>query len=283
VVRRVFSLVFSEHLFQGAVRLDEHAHERASLGIALHGSYCIDARGSRAQVRAPMVAYFPAGVRRSVTFGPGVTLVLWVELPDELSARVGAPRRDPLGFVPAGSGRPEWLAHRLMDELRREDEASALLLQGRVLELLGMLARGLEKSGPPAPPWLARALRALDDSHGAVRLGRLAAACDRHPSHLARAFKRHMGCSVGEYARSSRVSRARGLLMASALSLAEVAAECGYADQAHFSREFRRHSGTTPLAFRKSVVPRNDRSSASRRDKTRAPGPDRNARVRRSS
>jgi transcriptional regulator GlxA family with amidase domain len=92
-----------------------------------------------------------------------------------------------------------------------------------------------------------------------------------------------MGCSVGEYARASRVSRARCLLMASPLSLAEVAAECGYADQAHFSREFRRHSGTTPFAFRKSVEPRNDRSSAPRRDKTGAPGPDRNAPVRRSS
>jgi AraC family transcriptional regulator len=270
-VRRVEGLVFSEHLFRGPVRLDEHAHERASLGIALHGSYRIDVGRSRARVRAPMVAYFPAGVRRSVTFGPGITLVLWIELPDELSLRIGAPRRGPLGFLPVGSGRPEWLAHRLLDELRREDRASALLLQGRVLELLGTLARSLAGGGPPAPAWLGRALRALDDSHGGVRLGRLAATCGRHPSHLARAFKQHMGCSVGEYARQSRVSRARCLLMTSSLSLAEVAAECDYADQAHFSREFRRLCGTTPFDFRRSAGSRTGSAKPSRGDKTQPP------------
>jgi AraC family transcriptional regulator len=281
-VRRVEGLEFSEHLFHGPIRLDAHAHERASLGIVLHGSYRIEADQSRVDVRAPMVAYFPAGVKRSVMFGPGTTLVLWIELSDELSSRIGAPHREPLGFVPLGSGRPEWLAHRVLDEVRREDEASALLLQGRVLELLGTLARSLAGGGPAALPWLARALRALDDSCGGLRLGQLAATCGLHPSHLARAFKQHMGCSVGEYARQSRVSRARCLLTASPLSLAEVAAECGYADQAHFSREFKRLCGTTPLAFRRDEEARNDGAKASRGDKTRGFGADKNARVRRS-
>jgi len=281
-VRRVDGLVFSEHLFSGPVRLHEHEHARASLGIALHGSYRIEAGASRLDVRAPMVAYFPAGVTRRVAFGPGTMLVLWIELPDELSSRIPGPGQGPLGFVPLGSGRPEWLAHRLLSEGRRTDDASALLLHGRVLELLGTLAESLAASGPQSPSWLARALGALEDAGGGLRLGRLAATCGLNASHLARAFKRHMGCSVGEYARQSRVSRARCLLAASPLALADVAAECGYADQAHFSREFRRLCGTTPRAFRRTAQARNGCARPSRADKTRRSGPGRNTGARRS-
>lgn len=281
-MRRVGELVFSENVFRGPLRLPEHAHERASLGVALHGSYTVEARGSRVEATAPMVAYFPAGVKRAVTFGPGTTLVLWIELPDTLSARLGAPRGGPLGFLPVGSGRPEWLAHRLLAELRRDDEASALLLEGRVLELVGTLARSLHGDRPRAPAWLGPALRRLEDSSGGVRLARLAAACGLHPSHLARAFKAHMGCSVGDYARRARAARARSLLSCSSLSLAELAHECGYADQAHLSREFRRHYGTTPLAFRRGTGSRKPGARPSHGDKTHALRPDTNPPVRRS-
>jgi len=37
--------------------------------------------------------------------------------------------------------------------------------------------------------------------------------------------------------------------------LATIAAECGFADQSHFTRAFRRIAATTPLRFRQAVVP----------------------------
>jgi AraC family transcriptional regulator len=265
----VEGLLLSEYFVEGPLRLREHAHERASLGILLHGSYRIDAGKDRIQVFAPMVAFFPASVAREVTFGPGAALVLWIELPEALSSRVGARRRSPLGFVPISSGRPEWLAHRLLAEFRGTDDASALFVQARVLEMLGTLARHVRGKRPSVPPWLEGALRALHASGGGLRLGRLAALCDLHPAHLARAFKQHMGCAVGEYARQSRVTRARSLLMASRLSLAEIAAECGYADQAHFSREFKRAYDMTPRSFRRMVPKRNGETNSLRGDKTR--------------
>jgi AraC family transcriptional regulator len=249
-VRRVGGLVLSEFLVSGPATLASHAHPGASLSLLLHGGYRVDAGRRTLDVNAPMVVFFPANVGRRVVFAPGVTLFLWIELPDALSARLGALRECSAGFVPLSSGRPEWLAHRILAEVRAQDAASALLIEGRVLELLGALVR-VAAGAPAQPGWLAVALRAIDDHVGRIPLARLARACRLHPAHLSRAFKQHMGCSVGEYSRQSRVSRARLLLRESTLGLAEIAAECGFADQAHFSRVFKRLVGSTPLRFRR--------------------------------
>jgi AraC-like DNA-binding protein len=58
---------------------------------------------------------------------------------------------------------------------------------------------------------------------------------------------------VAGYIRSQRLERARALLVTAppdTLSVADVAAECGFADPAHFSRLFRRAYGASPAQFR---------------------------------
>jgi len=49
------------------------------------------------------------------------------------------------------------------------------------------------------------------------------------------------------------VLRACQELTAGDAPLAEVALRAGFADQSHFTREFRRHVGVTPAAFRRSA------------------------------
>jgi AraC-like DNA-binding protein len=204
-----------------------------------------------------MVGFFPARRARRVAFVPGPVLFLWVELPDVLTARLGRVKENVCGFVPASSGRPEWLAHRLLADVRATDTASGLLLQGRILEILGTLAgHDAAVEGPSQPPWLPAVLKAMGERARRIPLSELARISRLHPAHLSRAFKQHMGCSIGEYSRQSRVSRARALLVATTLSLADIAAECEFADQAHFSREFKRLAGSTPLRFRRETASR---------------------------
>jgi len=251
-VREVDGLVVSEYLLSGPLTLERHAHGAASLSLLLHGGYRVETPTGAQEIRAPMVAFFPGALERRVIFGAGPVLFLWVELPAALTARLGGVRPNACGFVPASSGRPEWLAHRLLADVRATDAASGLRLEGRLLEILGSLPGPGEGTAGSQPAWLPAVLRALDARADRVPLAELARVCGLHPAHLCRAFKAHMGCSIGEYGRQSRVSRARTLLLASELGLAAIAAECGFADQAHFSREFKRQTGRPPGAFRRA-------------------------------
>jgi AraC-like DNA-binding protein len=79
----------------------------------------------------------------------------------------------------------------------------------------------------------------------------LADALGVSPYRLSRAFPAELGISLTHYRNRVRVGRALGRLEDGAPSLAALAAELGFADQAHLTRTVRRHTGCTPAAVRR--------------------------------
>ncbi|MCD1287516.1 helix-turn-helix domain-containing protein [Brevibacterium sp. GP-SGM9] len=67
--------------------------------------------------------------------------------------------------------------------------------------------------------------------------------------HLNGQFTAEFGIGPKEAARVIRFDRARRMVAARRLSLAEISAACGYTDQAHLNREFRALSGTSPVRW----------------------------------
>jgi AraC family transcriptional regulator len=71
------------------------------------------------------------------------------------------------------------------------------------------------------------------------------------PSHLQTLFRNALGVSVYQYVLQRRVERARSLLQSDHLSLNDVAAESGFADQSHMARHMRRILNTSPRVLRR--------------------------------
>ena len=82
--------------------------------------------------------------------------------------------------------------------------------------------------------------------------------------HLTRLFHAVTGMSAKQYLVAARIARARQLLSDKRLSVGQVAAECGYDDQFHFSRQFRSITGTSPSAFQRLPIQKNDEITAGR-------------------
>ena len=78
-----------------------------------------------------------------------------------------------------------------------------------------------------------------------VTLQELAELAQANPFVLLRQFKRDYGVTPHEYLRVHRVNRAREFIRRG-LRLADVAALCGFADQSHLNRQFKRTVGVTP-------------------------------------
>ncbi len=81
----------------------------------------------------------------------------------------------------------------------------------------------------------------------------LAAIAGVHRVHVARAFRDHLGCTVGDYVRRLRVRCACELLTATAVPLTDVAMRAGFFDQSHMTRVVKRFLGVTPASLRRAT------------------------------
>jgi AraC family transcriptional regulator len=80
----------------------------------------------------------------------------------------------------------------------------------------------------------------------------IAATIGLSKSHFCRAFKSTLGTSPMTYVAARRIERAQRIMRTSAETLADVALSCGFADQSHLNRHFRRVVGVTPGQWRRS-------------------------------
>jgi AraC-like DNA-binding protein len=156
-------------------------------------------------------------------------------------------------------------------------------LRNRAIELedvLGRAARRLVMELYDAPTWEARftildrelasriltakapsaavtwVWRRLVQTGGRVSIGTLVDEVGVSQRHLIGQFREQIGLSPKTLARVLRFGRAvRVIKDVSRPNLAEIAQDCGYYDQAHFSRDFRAFAGVTPTELVRSQLP----------------------------
>jgi AraC-like DNA-binding protein len=81
-------------------------------------------------------------------------------------------------------------------------------------------------------------------------------------SCFGRTFRREMEETFVPYVNKLRVAKAIRFLEESDLSMSEIAFECGFTNQYHFTRIFKKLVGTPPREFRRRLRVRRDRSAS---------------------
>ncbi|NLB41530.1 MAG: helix-turn-helix transcriptional regulator, partial [Clostridiales bacterium] len=74
------------------------------------------------------------------------------------------------------------------------------------------------------------------------------------PPHLQKVFLKHVGITPYQYIMDYRHQRAKKLLETTAASIEEIARQCGFVNNAHFSTTFKQKEGMPPLSYKKSLT-----------------------------
>ncbi|MGI8578518.1 MAG: helix-turn-helix domain-containing protein [Nocardioidaceae bacterium] len=110
----------------------------------------------------------------------------------------------------------------------------------------------------PAPRFARReiawAWECLQRRQGDIRVQTLADQVGWSRRHFSQQFRAELGIAPKEAARIMRFQASHRLIRAGGAGLAEVAAGCGFADQAHLTREWRELAGYSPTRWRRDEL-----------------------------
>ncbi|HKQ78126.1 MAG TPA: AraC family transcriptional regulator [Blastocatellia bacterium] len=252
----VAGIGLTETVYPAHADLPLHAHESAYFCLVLKGSYQeIDAR-QRRLCRPAMLVFHPAGEAHANSFGNEGGACFNLEFGPAWMERISAaaPTLDaPVTFAGAPTA---GLAARLRNEFHLMDNLSTLAIESLALELIVATARHhtLRDASQGKPPlWLKQAEEFVRARFAEpLTLNEIAAAINRHPVHLVRQFRRHHGCTIGDYIRRLRLESACHRLTTTDEPLVIIALACGFSGQAHFSTFFKRATGLSPARYREA-------------------------------
>jgi AraC family transcriptional regulator len=232
-------------------RLQWHGHDEPYLTYVIRGSYREKTRINTRECLQHCLVVHPAGEIHADEFS-AETRCLNIHIDRDWRCRFDRTLSTP---AVAASSAISAIIARAAREVRSPDGVSAIVTEGLMLELFGELSRS--RTADRAPAWLCAVREEIESRfRDSLTLASLASAANVHPVHLARAFRRYFGRTVGEMIRELRVRHAQNRI-GCGMSLRDAAAEAGFADQSHMTRTFRSLTGTTPAGFRRAKsVPR---------------------------
>lgn len=245
--------VFVQHHYPRLSQRQPHSHSWLHLVLVQRGHYRRTVGNRLQEYGAGSLSLLATEERHTDEYAPGtkcVHLVIPSSVEEQLAREfrvVGRRSIAPMHPVNAA------LAVAFYREFERMDVGSPAVLQALVTDLVSRELAIVVERTKLRPTWIARALEYLDAMHDrSWTLAALAGELGVHPVYLCRAFSKHVGVTVGEYVRTLRVLKACELLSTGHDGrMAEVAVECGFTDESHFSRAFKAAYGTSPARYRR--------------------------------
>jgi AraC-like DNA-binding protein len=250
-IHEVFQARFAEHAYP------PHTHASWTVFVVDEGAVRYDLESHHRGAAGPRVTILPPHVvhdGRAASVDGYRKRVLYVDA-DVLAERLVGRAIDHPDIEDPSIVREFGALHSVLRDPERtfEAESHLALMCERVQRHLG--------DGPVATnirrmDRIASDLRDLLDAEGvdAPTLAEAGRMLHVSPAHLVRCFARAFGIAPHRYLIGRRIDAARERLLHGE-SIAQVAAEVGFHDQAHLTRHFRRHVGVTPGRYVSSASP----------------------------
>ena len=238
----------TETAYELGQKLPPHAHDGVYLVVMTRGVLRETASGRAHDLARGHVVFTSGGATHHDVACTQDTRCLNVELRCDVRAWLGdrpAASHEPVIYTQVGPA--IGAVGRLQSALC--DVGGRIAVEEALTELVGVVFP--EKQRRDGCRWMPRTIDHLHDTFRAgLRLDDVAAVAGVHRTHLCRSFRAAVGCTIGEYVRRLRADLAYRRVTDEDAPLAGIAAECGYADQSHMTRDLRRTYGFSPSRLR---------------------------------
>jgi AraC-like DNA-binding protein len=245
-----------------ALSLERHPAPRAFHRLDVeHASFRLLLRGRCRETyplqvvdyRAFSAVFHPAGLACRVDVGHGGADLLRFDLGDDLLDGVSRVRQSFRQVRDLSGGPLAWTLLSLYGDLAHAT-ACPLLVEEPTAEVVGALARGRRGAVMREPRWMDRISELIrHEFHRPLTLSRLAEVAGVSPVHLTQTYRRVYGHSMRDRVQRLRVVAACRLMRTTGRAAADVAADTGFADEAHLAAECRRLAARLPAETQRVI------------------------------
>lgn len=240
------SIYLTTHLETASTDL-LHYHETAHLSFILKGGIIDKRKTVETERISGELMFFHAGeVHQSIYRGFPVKNVN-IELESDFFQQNSVSETN-LRTVISQNPNAKFTMLKIYKELAQNDEFSDNSIE---VLLLGLLD-DQNLIGKSYPIWLNKIVELLNDKwNEEISVSELAAAAAVHPKTVSKYFPRYFNCTLGEFRRKLKIEKSLPLIKSANFSLTEIAYECGFYDQSHFTGTFKELTGFRPKEFQK--------------------------------
>jgi AraC-like DNA-binding protein len=228
-----------------------HTHENPTLFFLMRGGLRDRRRRNELELQTQMLVYHPVDEPHRSEPGPRGMVGLNIEPSSAWLSSHQLSAKDLGAYTALPCPTLHLTGLRMLLQLCSSSAPFGADLENDAFEMvLPLVSRNVDRTNSRSLRWLRRVEAFLRESlTETVSLRDAAREANVHPVHLARVFRAHYGCSVGEYVRGLRLLHAADHALGHHGRLCDAAHEAGFADQAHFTRLFVRELRVRPKAL----------------------------------
>lgn len=226
-----------------------HYHENSHVSFVLEGGVLDKRKTSQIERLSGEIMFFHAGEPHQTLIGSFPTKNINLAIEAEF-LHTNLATEAALDAAIGRNPNAKFIMLKIYKELVAEDVFSDCSIKMLLLDLIHTNPEANAKNARPG--WINVVAELTRDRwNDALTLTDLSEAAGIHPISISKHFPKYFSCTFGEYMRRLKIEKALYLLKDSSFSLAEIACECGFADQSHFTRTFKHLTGFLPNSYKK--------------------------------
>lgn len=241
-------IITSDIYYEAGIISDWHCHQNPHFSHILNGgSVEIRQNEKNRQQQGTSLYYYPGIIHQNIGYIKG-TRIFNLEFTEDFLTKYDLNVPDESCMFSHGI---QWGTSglvKIMGEHYLDDQQSILAMEQ--LSILLLTCTNTIKCMGPA--WIFRIKDFLYDHWNIpLSLSYISEEMNLHPVTISRYFPQYFGCTIGDYLRRIKIEKALPMIRSKKQSLTEIAFNCGFADQAHFIKTYKRFMGITPSQYQR--------------------------------